>query len=233
MALAYRVDAQAQDIAGVLERMDAIDSATPERDGVSAFNRLYRRVTEEVAGEVAAGATFEDEAFLSQLDVRFANHFFTAYAADMRGEPVPKAWRPLFQARGKPDTAPIQFALAGMNAHINFDLPVAVIDACTELTLEPAPDTPHHRDYFRVNAVLGHVQDRIKDWFALGLIAEIDERCGKLDDALSIWSIAKARGLAWEHAELLWALRDNPNLQAAYERSLAGMVSFAGRGLLL
>ena len=30
-------------------------------------------------------------------------------------------------------TAPIQFALAGMNAHINRDLPLALVETCDEL----------------------------------------------------------------------------------------------------
>jgi len=36
---------------------------------------------------------------------------------------------------------PIQFALAGMNAHINHDLPVAIVSTCTELASSPAAGT--------------------------------------------------------------------------------------------
>src|SRR5215468_7752824 len=37
---------------------------------------------------------------------------------------VPLAWRPLTERRDAPGIEPIQFALAGMNAHINHDLPL-------------------------------------------------------------------------------------------------------------
>jgi hypothetical protein len=232
MTASQEIQGDARDIPGVLERMEAIDRATPAADGVSHFNRLYWRVTEEV-GQQVEGTSFENDAFLTELDVLFANLYFDAYAQHARGERVAKAWRPLFEMREKPDTPPIQFALAGMNAHINHDLPVAVVSTCQELELHPEQETPHYRDYDRVNELLAHVQEHIKEWFAVGLIAEIDDACGKVDDALAIWSIAKSRRLAWEHAEILWELRDNPKLQAAYERTLGRMVGFAGRGILL
>jgi hypothetical protein len=232
MTLTHQVTGDAQDIPGVLERMQAIDASLPAGDGVKHFNRLYQRVTQEV-GDQVEGASFEDDAFLTELDVLFANLYFDAFAADLRGRRAAKAWRPLFEARAKAGTPPIQFALAGMNAHINHDLPVAVIGTCRRLELEPLQETPHYRDFDRVNELLAYVQTRIKEWFAVGLIAEVDDACGKVDDALAIWSIAKSRRLAWEHAQIMWELRDRPELQEAYQRTLGRMVGFAGRGLLL
>jgi hypothetical protein len=43
------------------------------------------------------------------------------------------AWRPLVERRALPGIEPVQFALAGMNAHTNHDLPVAMVTACTAL----------------------------------------------------------------------------------------------------
>jgi hypothetical protein len=225
------VDEPAADVAGVLERMAAIDAALPAADGVAYFNRLYRKVTEEVDSQIA-GAGYEDDEFLGRLDVRFANLFFDAVAADARGEPPARPWRPLFEGRNA-DAAPVQFALVGMNAHINHDLSVALVDVCRDMALAPARETPQYRDFDRTNEVLELVQGRIKQWFAVGLIAAIDEALGKVDDAMAMWSITAARRFAWTQAETLWQLQDNPHLLAAYRASLERMVGFAGRSLLL
>lgn len=39
---------------------------------------------------------------------------------------VHKAWQPLFEVTNNQHITRIQFALAGMNAHINHDLPIAI-----------------------------------------------------------------------------------------------------------
>src|SRR5690348_4328557 len=108
----------------VIERLQAIDASLPTADGVAWFTKLYLRVTEAVATHVATAAAFKHPAFLTRLDVVFANLFFDAVQADARDPAtVPKAWAPLFEARSANGIAPIQFAFAGMNAHINRDLP--------------------------------------------------------------------------------------------------------------
>ena len=111
-----------------MARMTAIDQALPPADGISCFNKLYLEVTKSVLAAVGQ-TTFADPGFLTRLDVAFANLFFAALSAFEAGSPdTPHAWSPLFEARASSVIAPIQFALAGMNAHINRDLPVALVD---------------------------------------------------------------------------------------------------------
>lgn len=126
--------------------MHAIDDALSRHDGVAHFNRLYMRTTERIL-EAVKGARFADTAFLDMLDVRFANLYFAAFEADQRGEPVAPAWTPLFAGRDRDESFPIQFALAGMNAHINHDLPIALVDTCGFRSLELEEDGPAHRDF--------------------------------------------------------------------------------------
>jgi hypothetical protein len=219
-------------IGDVLDRMEAIDSALPRCDGVSYFNRLYWGVTEHVVVAMRQ-STFEDAQFLERLDVVFANLYFEAVrAADGRRE-VADAWEPLFALRGRMNSMPIQFALAGMNAHINHDLPLAVVKTCRDLALMPDEGTPHYRDFTAANEVLERTQEAVKASFTAGLIEELDEACGKLDDALAMWSIASARALAWNNAQMLWVLQDNPRALELYLCGLARMVNFGGRGLLI
>src|SRR5688572_14639476 len=104
--------------------MTAIDELLPDDDGLKWFNRLYLRVTVSVRKAVE-GATFRDPEFLGALDVVFANLYFDALIA---GDGAPAAWQPLLGARHERGIARIQFALAGMNAHINRDLPLGIVD---------------------------------------------------------------------------------------------------------
>ena len=57
---------------------------------------------------------------------------------------TPSAWVPLFAQRSRRGVAPLQFALAGMNAHINRDLPVALVTTCRELGLDLRDGSREH-----------------------------------------------------------------------------------------
>ncbi len=226
------VSTPASSIDDVIERMTVIDEALPSGDGVGYFNRMYRRVTEEIR-EAYRTEQFEDEQFLARLDVVFANLYFEAVDCSAQGREIPPAWAPLFENRAKSRIAPIQFSLAGMNAHINHDLPLAVDATCRELALLPRDDTPPHRDFMRVNAYLGEAEERVKAWFERGLLAEVDHVLGPTDDAFAMWSIRAARDIAWDHAKFLWALADHPHLREAYLDSLTKLVRLGGNGILI
>lgn len=72
---------------------------------------------------------FADPAFMTHLDVAFANLYFGAVDTADNPAAVPLAWRPLVELRADAGIEPIQFALAGMNVHINHDLPLAMVSA--------------------------------------------------------------------------------------------------------
>ncbi|HEX5088728.1 MAG TPA: DUF5995 family protein [Nocardioides sp.] len=224
--------AEAQTIDGVLERMDAIDAALPAADGVATFNRMYRQVTRFVDQAVDDGL-FVAGPFIARLDVVFANIFFEAYAADQDGRPIPRAWAPLFEARTKPHTHPVQFALAGMNAHICHDLPSAVLNTCRELAISPEDDSLEHTDFTTINSVLAEAEGQIKSWFCTGVVATVDDLGGRLDDGFAMFSIASARAAAWEVAQLLWDLIGHEHLDRLVRANLARTVAMASRGILL
>ena len=217
----------------VIERMRALEEALPPGDGVRRFVELYLAVTEAVE-RAARRRRFHDERFLQRLDVVFANLFFAAFrAATTAPRTTPKAWAPLFEARARKGIAPLQFALAGMNAHINRDLPVALVSVCTELKLGLDDDTPEHADYLSVNGLLQRTEAKVKRRFATGVLALADEALGKLDDRVAMWDVSRARDAAWVQAQALWALRRLPALERAYLDTLDSTVGFAGRGLLV
>ena len=219
-------------IAAVLARMTAIASELPADDGVARFNHLY--LEETVAVETATGsAGFQDPEFIRALDVVFAGRYFAAVDASRAGTTVARSWAPLFASRSDPHIAPIQFALAGMNAHINHDLPLALVTTFEARSVELSRDSPPYGDYLKINATIAATEARVKQEFLTGMVGVADAILGHIDDVIAIWSITEARNAAWTNAEALWALRDHPDLTAAFEDTLDGTVGFASRGLLV
>lgn len=219
-----------ESIQPVIDRMNAIASGLPETDGVARFNALYLAVTREVAAQASAGK-FEDPDALALLDVVFADLYFAAYDASTAKKKVPRAWRPLFEARERKRIAPLQFAFAGMNAHINHDLILAIVETCRRRGIAVKRDSAFHRDYLAVNKLLALVEDRIKHEFLTGDLRIADDALGRLDDVIAMWSVGRARDAAWNGAETLSHL---PKFaREPYLDTLAGTVGLAGRGLLV
>lgn len=212
--------------------MRKIVAALPPGDGVRAFTTLYLAVTEAVKDAAQPGA-YEDVRFVRWLDVAFANLYFEALrSALLKAGPVPKAWAPLVEARGRQGVLPLQFALAGMNAHVNRDLPVALVQTCEGRKLELRGRSPQQRDFRKINALLAVVEEQVKADLLTDALRDFDIALGDLDDVVAMWNVARAREAAWTNAETLWALRGLPRLRSEFLRSLDRMVGFAGRGLL-
>ncbi len=219
-------------ITEVIARMRKIVAALPPGDGVRAFTALYLAVTEAVEGAAKPGG-FEDVRFVRWLDVVFANLYFDALRNWLLGDgPVPKAWAPLVEARGRQGVLPLQFALAGMNAHINRDLPLALVATFEGRRVELRNGSPQQRDFRRINPLLALVEGQVKAQLVTDALREFDVALGELDDVIAMWKVERAREAAWVQAETLWAIRGLPHLRAEFERTLDRLVGLAGRGVL-
>src|SRR5207342_3449519 len=140
------------------------------------FNRMYLSITERIAAIVtdqidADPRVFADTATMAELDVRFANFWLAACDAAALQRPLPSAWRPLFDARGG-GRMPIQYAISGMNSHIEHDLPIAVVETCAARGLEP---DDLHRDFEAVNNVLAQVESQVRRSFLSEVGREVDD----------------------------------------------------------
>jgi hypothetical protein len=220
----------------VVERLRSIEESSSSRDGVACFARLYRAVTEAVGSQLSA-AGFVDSGFVEQLDLCFAGLFFSAFAT-FQADPAatPAAWIPLFESRARRGIAPLQFALAGMNAHINRDLPVALVTTCEQAGIDLGQCPKEHADFERVNTLLDQVEVELKRSYLTGWLAALDRivhRVGRLDDVIAMWDVAKAREAAWTTGQTLWAIRGEPVLSTAFLDSLDSSVGLASRGLLI
>jgi hypothetical protein len=206
----------------VVSRMRALDATLPERDGLAVFNRVYLSVTESIGRCVDAGV-FPDAEAATALDTRFAERYLTV----AEGGPAPACWRPVLQFRRHPGVRPLQFALAGINAHIGHDLALAVVDASRTLGCEPV-DLEDEFDH--VGDLLVSLEERIREELMPG--PDLLQIADPLTHLLGSWSLERAREATWSAARALWALRELPDLADEFTLRLDAAVGLAGRMLL-
>jgi hypothetical protein len=218
-----------QTVADVISRMEGLSAGMPVGDGVRAFNEMYLVTTRQVDAAIA-GAQFADPEFMTRLDVNFANLYLVALALQEAGfDTCPRSWRALFDERARPGISQLQFAIAGMNAHINYDLPRALVLTAREFGGEL--DDARRTDYLAVNRVLAQTQPMVQRELLTGSFAVLDEGLGDRDDRVAMWGIEQAREFAWATAQTLWAVRSTP-IDAAFTDRLDRMVELTSRLLL-
>jgi hypothetical protein len=216
-------------VSDVVARLKHIEAELSPGDGAAVFNHMYLAITDEVASGLDSAHVFGNPAFMAQLDVTFAGYWLQA--CDAPADALPKAWAPLFERRHDRCVLPIQFALAGMNAHIAHDLPVALVRTCRQLDV--APDDPVvHADYEKVNGLLAAKESEIRRSFLTDVGRRADKTVGPVVHLIDSWNIDKAREVGWVNAEALWAMRHMSALADRYVAALARTVGMASRCLL-
>jgi Family of unknown function (DUF5995) len=133
------------------QRLDALG---PHLDHRRVFLSTYRRTTLAV-GHAIDDARFEDPEWVEAWDVIFADMYLRAHDADVEGRraDVPRPWRLAFAApAGLP---PLRHVLLGVNAHVNYDLPQALLAAISDEEFDdPVTLVRRRRDHERIDAVL-------------------------------------------------------------------------------
>ncbi|RKE17943.1 DUF5995 family protein [Streptomyces sp. TLI_171] len=208
----------------VVDRMAQLAAELPAGDGVAVFNAMYLTVTRLVRDHLA-DAYFEDPATMADLDAVFAARYLTAVDEDGAGRRPAACWRPLFELRAAPGIHPLQFALAGMNAHIENDLPLAVLDTCHRTGRSPGQ---LEADYLRINTLLAEVEAQVRATLLPTGVPAADP----LLHVLGVWSIDRARDAAWASVLALWELRRVPPASRTVADALSGSVGMVSRALL-
>jgi hypothetical protein len=217
-------------IADVISRMLSIDVLLPVSDGLKWFNRLYMMVTQQVDRR-PPGDAWQSPAWLVHLDVVFASFYFNAVGAFLVQQAVPSAWSALFEARFRSGIDRIQFALSGVNAHINHDLALALLTTDTDLNVVPGLDSPEHADYHAVNILLNRVMPAALQALAADTLGVLAEDTGKVGRLLAFWDVIRARDLAWDFAGHLRGLSGSSRDAAlSAQDALTGAL---GRAILL
>ncbi|MBV8552170.1 MAG: hypothetical protein JOY54_12780 [Acidobacteriaceae bacterium] len=221
-----------QSIRDVLDVLTQLSNVLPDSDGVKWFNWLYLQVTTRVGEAVDLGEC-NDAKFVDLLDARFASLYFTALKNWLLGAGAPECWRALFAARLDQRIARVQFALAGINAHIDHDLAEAVVTTCAELGVTPAHGSAQYIDFTNLNPAIESEIDAAKRELMVTLPGSVIPTANQLEDMLADWGVSSARELAWINAEALWHLRGSRELYNAQLEVLDALSTQASRFLLV
>jgi hypothetical protein len=191
---------QATTIDDVLSILTGIVADTKSRrDPLGYFAALYRQVTIEVKKGIERGF-FDDGPRMSRFDALFANAYFTAYDTYRTGGRPSRAWRFAFERARSGKLIILQNLLLGINAHINFDLPVV-----TGTTFQGSALSGFHADYDRQNDILAALIPQVRT-----VIESLSPHQGELtqlggtDPELVLrFSVEAARDDAWRAARLI------------------------------
>jgi hypothetical protein len=220
----------AVEVADLLLRMERqLTELEAAGDPARFFLGTYLRTTRAVA-EALDGDTFEDPAWVGELDVVFAGLYLDALAA-FRRDPssAPATWRAAFAA--DPSLPPEAHVLLGVHAHINLDLPQALI-----ATMPPSDFadcdlcSQRRRDHGRIDRVLATrvaAEDTALQR-AGGRRSPLDRLIAPVNRTAVRRFLREARRTVWANTSVLHQARDDG--QACLERRVAELdVACAGR----
>jgi hypothetical protein len=190
-------------IDGVVAAMqERLDGPTAGQEHRREFLGTYQRTTVAV-GKAIRDGVFEDGPWVEAWDVVFADLYLAALDADREGGRVPRPWRLAFDAA--PDLNPLQHVLLGINAHINYDLPQALLAVISDEDFrDPALLDRRRRDHERIDGVLsGRVAAEDDELAAVSARTLLDRVLQPLNQRASRRFLREARQKVWHNtAEL-------------------------------
>jgi len=189
------------------------------KDRRLVFLSCYKMMTVNITAAIEA-KDFEDPNWVNTLMENFGEYYFRAleaYESEQGNPPTP--WRIAFKAAEYPHTHVLQNLVLGVNAHINYDLVLALTDilALEWQQLSAEQRKMRYRDHCHVNDIIYHtineVQDQVIDRFEpeYGLV---DKVLGPIDEWMTSLLISEWREEVWKHATQMLDLADQPGRQA-------------------
>jgi hypothetical protein len=220
-----------------LDRMASQLSEWEHRgDGRAVFLDCYRNMTEAVLDSVERDE-FVDGVWVSALLDRFAGYYFDSIDGGPDVRPIPSPWVLAHAAAVGNDASALQLLLAGVNAHINYDLVLTLVDVLDDEWVDLGDRGRAHRraDYDRINVVIADTADRVQDdvlerrspW-----LDAFDRGLGRWDERTAVRLLTTWRTRVWRQAtELLDG--DDPAERAGRAAAIERQCTRRARWLLL
>jgi len=225
------------DISGVVTTLlrvqRALDNLPPlyHDNPVADFNALYTTITAKILAEHRTGG-FADPAFLTMLDVEFGRRYFDALRAWGAGRPdTPETWVVLFSHSQETGLRSLPCAVAGVNAHINYDLPFALLATWRHLG-RSVSNSPQHADYLRINNVFREAIPGLRRGYLQRWQLYIDRLNGTFDDWYQNTLVELTRNMAWDHAQAMWQWYEDAVRLEHERQELDRRAALIGRALL-
>jgi hypothetical protein len=206
----------------IIEDLDVIDDTVDELraiarscdDASGYFPAMYARVTAQIAAAVRDDE-FADGKRMQDLAVCFARRYTAAWHRQVRR---PACWQASWDVAGDANLLIVQHLLLGINAHVNYDLPQAVVEIARR-----------HHDLTAVRADFDAVNDVLAAT-SIGVVRDLDRVSRWVSEIASLgggrlfnFSLRVARHRAWDAAQRLYAL--DPDGEHVYIADLDRLVS--------
>ena len=186
-------------LADTVEKLRTV--ALDATDASGYFPAMYARVTRAVDDGISTGR-FEDGNRMAEFARSFAGRYLVPRAGT---PPIPGCWRAAWDVSGDGHLLIVQHLLLGVNAHVNHDLPLVVVDLATARDIPLAEMRP---DFDSINSVLAETQPAV--------LADLGRLAAWVNAAASMgggrvfnFSLTVARDQAWRAATRLYPLDES------------------------
>jgi hypothetical protein len=174
-------------------------------DRRAIFLNCYSLMTANMLAAIDSGE-FNDPEWVYSLLEHFAEYYFNALDAYQQTTPfAPPIWRLTFDADNQPDTLVAQNLMLGINAHINYDLTLALVDMLSPDWAQLSPDERQGRydDHTHVNQVIARTIDAVQETVvepASPVMNVVDVLMGPVDEWATSRVISEWRDVVWQQA---------------------------------
>lgn len=190
----------------VTKRMQALVQQWVEvSDRRAIFLHCYMLMTRNMLIAIDADE-FNDDGWVYELLHRFADYYFDALDAYEQDRAIaPAVWRTAFDATREPRTQVLQNLMLGVNAHINYDLVLTLVDMLEDewSQLSTEERSRRYTDHCYVNFVIGRTIDTVQDTVIEQLAPQmdiVDKMLGPIDEWLTARLISNWRDEVWHNA---------------------------------
>jgi len=169
-----------------------------DRRHLRIFLATYLRTTETVNAAVDRGS-FEDPHWVQRWDAAFAGLYLAALDAELSADaPVPRPWALAFGV--DPGLPPLRHVLLGINAHINYDLPQALLATISDDDFRDAGlMARRRRDHERIDDLLSGRVAAEDNELAAGSTTLLDRLLRPLNRKASRMFLREARRKVWHN----------------------------------
>lgn len=176
-----------------------------DADQRAIFLRCYLMMTRNMQIAIA-NVEFKDPTWVDYLLTRFADYYFAALDAYGRDHTAaPRVWQIAHDAAHQPGVWALQKLLLGVNAHINYDLVLTLVEVLRVewQNLTDAQRNQRHADYSYVNQIIARTIDAVQDQIlepAMPVLALLDALLGRMDEKLVSRVLTAWRDQVWREA---------------------------------
>lgn len=193
----------------ITERMRTlIHGWTQAHDRRAIFLHCYMLMTGNMLIAIESGE-FHDPDWVRPLLHRFSDYYFDALEAyESQNPSTPKVWQRAHDASQEAKVAVLQHLLLGMNAHINYDLVLTLVEMLEAEwdALDESMRKWRYADHCHVNAIIAGTIDSVQDQVVEILVPKmdlLDGLLGPFDEWMASRLITHWREEVWQHAILL------------------------------